>query len=132
MPHVPCQMPKSLVELQSQMEPDCSASVTLESVPPHGQTRSRESSSTLLWECASPSVSESCPTNILWEVESHLLLLSAQLLLEKEHEQIALSEMPCQTRGELFPAREQLQQLRQQVEEAQENGQVSLPSQVTE
>lgn len=45
------------------------------------------------------------------------------LLLEKEHEQIALSEMPCQTRGELFPAREQLQQLRQQVEEAQENGQ---------
>ncbi|XP_068854499.1 serine/threonine-protein kinase PAK 3-like [Aphelocoma coerulescens] len=45
------------------------------------------------------------------------------LLLEKEHEQIALSEMPCQTRRELFPAREQLQQLRQQVEEAQENGQ---------
>ncbi|KAM4752118.1 uncharacterized protein ACIQIH_017358 [Cyanocitta cristata] len=46
-----------------------------------------------------------------------------KLLLEKEHEQIALSEMPCQIRGELFPAREQLQQLRQQVEEAQENGQ---------
>ncbi|XP_068858708.1 serine/threonine-protein kinase PAK 3-like [Aphelocoma coerulescens] len=49
--------------------------------------------------------------------------LSKTLLLEKEHEQIALSEMPCQTRGELFPAREQLEQLRQQVEEPQENGQ---------
>ncbi|XP_031952057.1 serine/threonine-protein kinase SKM1-like isoform X3 [Corvus moneduloides] len=83
----------------------------------------QESSSTLLWECVSPSVSESCPTNVLWEVETHLLLLSVQLLLEKEHEQIALSEMPCQTRGELFPAREQLEQLRQQVEEPQENGQ---------
>ncbi|XP_031952641.1 serine/threonine-protein kinase PAK 1-like isoform X3 [Corvus moneduloides] len=45
------------------------------------------------------------------------------LLLEKEHEQIALSELPCQTWGELFPAREQLEQLRQQVEEPQENGQ---------
>ncbi|XP_041875909.1 serine/threonine-protein kinase PAK 3-like isoform X3 [Corvus kubaryi] len=45
------------------------------------------------------------------------------LLLEKEHEQIALPEMPCQTQGELFPAQEQLEQLRQQVEEPQENGQ---------
>ena len=132
MPHVPCQMPKSLLELQSQLEPDCTASVTLESVPPHGQRRTQESSSTLLWECVSPSVSESCPTNVLWEVETHLLLLSVQLLLEKEHEQTALSKMPCQTRGELFPAREQLEQLRQQVEEPQENGQVSLTSQVTE
>ncbi|CAN8179536.1 unnamed protein product, partial [Coccothraustes coccothraustes] len=31
--------------------------------------------------------------------------------------------MPCQTQGELFPAREQEEQLRQQVEEPQENGQ---------
>lgn len=132
MPHIPCQLPKSLLELQSQMDPDCTASVTLESVPPNGQGMTQESSSTLLWECVSPSVCEFCPTNVLWEVETHLLLLSVQVLLEKEHEQIALSEMPCQTRGELFPAREQLEQLRQQVEEPRENGQVSLTSQVTE
>ncbi|KAL2294787.1 hypothetical protein Nmel_008536, partial [Mimus melanotis] len=44
-------------------------------------------------------------------------------LLDKEHEQIAVSEMPCQTQGELFPAREQEEQLRQQVEELKENGQ---------
>ncbi|XP_068856108.1 serine/threonine-protein kinase PAK 3-like [Aphelocoma coerulescens] len=56
-------------------------------------------------------------------VVSHESERREPLLLEKEHEQIALSEMPCQTRRELFPAREQLQQLRQQVEEAQENGQ---------
>ncbi|XP_058680397.1 serine/threonine-protein kinase PAK 3-like [Ammospiza caudacuta] len=47
---------------------------------------------------------------------------SEPVLLEKEQEQTALSEMPCQTQGELFPAREQEEQLRQQVEEAQENG----------
>ncbi|CAN8179657.1 unnamed protein product [Coccothraustes coccothraustes] len=45
------------------------------------------------------------------------------LLLEKEQEQTALSKMPCQTLGELFPAREQEEQHRQQVEEPQENGQ---------
>ncbi|XP_054145682.1 serine/threonine-protein kinase PAK 3-like [Melozone crissalis] len=50
---------------------------------------------------------------------------SEPVLLEKEQEQTALSEMPCQTQGELFPAREQEEQLRQQVEEAQENGQNS-------
>ncbi|XP_058678269.1 serine/threonine-protein kinase pak-1-like [Ammospiza caudacuta] len=43
--------------------------------------------------------------------------------LEKEQEHTASSEMPCQTQGELFPAREQEEQLRQQVEEPQENGQ---------
>ncbi|XP_066425967.1 serine/threonine-protein kinase PAK 3-like [Molothrus aeneus] len=45
------------------------------------------------------------------------------VLLEIEQEQIASSEMPWQTQGELFPAREQEEQLRQQVEEPQENGQ---------
>ncbi|XP_037981519.1 serine/threonine-protein kinase PAK 3-like [Motacilla alba alba] len=45
------------------------------------------------------------------------------VLLEKEQEQVASSEMPCQTQGELFPAREQEEQLRQQVEEPQQNGQ---------
>uniref|UniRef100_UPI0023EC3D4D serine/threonine-protein kinase PAK 3-like n=1 Tax=Agelaius phoeniceus TaxID=39638 RepID=UPI0023EC3D4D len=45
------------------------------------------------------------------------------VLLEKGQEQIASSEMPWQTQGELFPAREQEEQLRQQVEEPQENGQ---------
>ncbi|XP_054139560.1 serine/threonine-protein kinase PAK 3-like, partial [Melozone crissalis] len=44
---------------------------------------------------------------------------SDAVLLEGEQEQTASSEMPCQTQGELFPAREQEGQLRQQVEEAQ-------------
>nr|XP_054509273.1 serine/threonine-protein kinase PAK 3-like [Agelaius phoeniceus] len=48
---------------------------------------------------------------------------SEPVLLEREQEQTALSEMPWQTQGELFPAREQEEQLRQQVEEPQENGQ---------
>ncbi|XP_057900845.1 uncharacterized protein LOC131096524 [Melospiza georgiana] len=46
-----------------------------------------------------------------------------RVLLEKEQEHTASSEMACQTQGELFPAREQEEQLRQQVEEPQENGQ---------
>ncbi|XP_064260067.1 trichohyalin-like [Passer domesticus] len=46
-----------------------------------------------------------------------------RVLVEKEQEQIALSEIPCQAQGELFPAREQEEQLRQQVEEPQQNGQ---------
>ncbi|XP_068033162.1 golgin subfamily A member 6-like protein 22 isoform X1 [Anomalospiza imberbis] len=96
MPHLPCQLPERLLELQPPKAPDCSARVTLESVPPHGQRMTQESSSTVLWE---------------------------RVLPEKEQEQIALSEMPCQTQGELFPAREQEEQLRQQVEEPQENGQ---------
>ncbi|XP_064260794.1 serine/threonine-protein kinase PAK 3-like [Passer domesticus] len=48
---------------------------------------------------------------------------SEPVLVEKEPEQIALSEVPCQAQGELFPAREQEEQLRQQVEEPQQNGQ---------
>ncbi|XP_056369898.1 serine/threonine-protein kinase PAK 3-like [Oenanthe melanoleuca] len=44
-------------------------------------------------------------------------------LLEREHEQIALAEVPFQTQGLLFPAREQEEQLRQREEEQQENGQ---------
>uniref|UniRef100_UPI0023EE03BD serine/threonine-protein kinase PAK 3-like n=1 Tax=Agelaius phoeniceus TaxID=39638 RepID=UPI0023EE03BD len=48
---------------------------------------------------------------------------SGAVLLEREQEQIASSEMPWQTQGELFPGREQEEQLRQQVEEPQENGQ---------
>ncbi|XP_053860069.1 serine/threonine-protein kinase PAK 3-like [Vidua macroura] len=47
---------------------------------------------------------------------------SERILPEKEQEQIVLSEMPCRTQGELR-AREQEEQLRQQVEEPQENGQ---------
>ncbi|KAL9822075.1 uncharacterized protein GJ701_016904 [Geothlypis trichas] len=45
------------------------------------------------------------------------------VLLEKEQEQIASAEVPWQTQRELFPAPEQEEQLRQQVEEPQENGQ---------
>ncbi|RMB89449.1 hypothetical protein DUI87_34161 [Hirundo rustica rustica] len=54
--------------------------------------------------------------------------LSKTVPLEKEHEQVASSEMPCQpcqTQGELFPAEEQEKQLRQQEEKPQENGQGS-------
>ena len=120
------------MELQSQLDPDCTASDPLESVSPHGQRMTQESSGTELWERVSPAGLETWPTSALWEVEPHLLLLSLQALLEKEHEQIALSEVPCQTQGELFPAWEQEEQLRQQVEELQENGQVSLAHQVTE
>ncbi|XP_059729972.1 uncharacterized protein DDB_G0290301-like [Haemorhous mexicanus] len=49
--------------------------------------------------------------------------LSGPLLLEKEQEQTASPEMPCQTQAELFPAREQEEQLRQQVEEPEQNDQ---------
>ncbi|XP_039944526.1 serine/threonine-protein kinase PAK 3-like [Hirundo rustica] len=52
--------------------------------------------------------------------------LSRTVPLEKEHEQIACSEMPCQPchiQGELSPAKEGEKQLRQQLEEPQENGQ---------
>ncbi|XP_023803680.1 uncharacterized protein LOC111945240, partial [Cyanistes caeruleus] len=48
---------------------------------------------------------------------------SETVVLDKEQEQIDLSEMPCQTEGELLPAREQEEQLGQQVEEPLENGQ---------
>ena len=105
--------------------------VSLWNLPPHGQRMSQESSSTELWERVSPSLLETWPPSAVWEVEPHLLLLSLQALLEKEHEQIALPEVPSQTQGELFPAQEQEEQLRQQVEELQENGQVSLAHQVT-
>ncbi|RMB97592.1 hypothetical protein DUI87_25956 [Hirundo rustica rustica] len=52
--------------------------------------------------------------------------LSETVPLEKEHEQLTCSEMPCQPcqiEGELLPAEEGEKQLRQQVEEPQENGQ---------
>ncbi|XP_059730236.1 serine/threonine-protein kinase PAK 3-like [Haemorhous mexicanus] len=48
---------------------------------------------------------------------------SKRALLEKEQEQTASSEMPRPSHGELFPAREQEEQHRQQVEEPEENGQ---------
>ncbi|XP_077028262.1 serine/threonine-protein kinase PAK 3-like [Agelaius phoeniceus] len=60
-----------------------------------------------------------CPAVVTPERPHH----SKRVLLEKGQEQIASSEMPWQTQGELFPGREQEEQLRQQVEEPQENGQ---------
>ncbi|XP_059348049.1 serine/threonine-protein kinase PAK 2-like [Ammospiza nelsoni] len=48
---------------------------------------------------------------------------SEPVLLEKEQEQIASTEMPWQIQGELFPAQEQEEQLGQQVEEPQEKSQ---------
>ncbi|XP_032942428.1 uncharacterized protein LOC117011210 [Catharus ustulatus] len=48
---------------------------------------------------------------------------SEPALVEKEREQIALSEIQSQTQGELFRGQEQEEQLRHQVEELQENDQ---------
>jgi len=53
-----------------------------------------------------------------------------QVLLEKESEKNALLETLLQTQGELREACQQLEQLRQEVKEQQENGQVSLTSRV--
>ncbi|XP_058664031.1 uncharacterized protein LOC131559631, partial [Ammospiza caudacuta] len=64
-------------------------------------------------------VDERQPPAVLTPQPEH----SEPVLLEKEQEHTASSEMPCQTQGELFPARGQEEQLRQQVEEPQENGQ---------
>ncbi|XP_053860066.1 uncharacterized protein DDB_G0290301-like [Vidua macroura] len=61
-------------------------------------------------------------TNLARHVKHVFSGADAKILPEKEQEQIALSEMPCQTQEELR-AREQEEQLRQQVEEPQENGQ---------
>ncbi|XP_057900703.1 LOW QUALITY PROTEIN: serine/threonine-protein kinase PAK 3-like [Melospiza georgiana] len=68
-------------------------------------------------------VDERQPPAVLTPQPEH----SEPVLLEKEQEHTALSEMACQTQGELFPAREQEEQLRQQVEEPQENGQNIKP-----
>ncbi|XP_057896531.1 serine/threonine-protein kinase PAK 3-like [Melospiza georgiana] len=64
-------------------------------------------------------VDERQPPAVLTAQPEH----SEPVLLEKEQEHTASSELPCQTQGELFAAREQEEQLRQQVEEPQENGQ---------
>ncbi|XP_064593880.1 LOW QUALITY PROTEIN: serine/threonine-protein kinase PAK 3-like [Zonotrichia leucophrys gambelii] len=64
-------------------------------------------------------VDERQPPSVLTPQPEH----SEPVLLEKEQEHTASSELPCQTQGELFPAREQEEQRRQQVEEPQENGQ---------
>ncbi|XP_066037434.1 LOW QUALITY PROTEIN: involucrin-like [Chamaea fasciata] len=78
------------------------------------------------------------PQQLCWTEEQYIKALrlwqSAQeeekrklqqklVLPQNRHDQTALSEMPCQTQGELFPAQEQEEQLRQQVEEPQENEQ---------
>ena len=51
-----------------------------------------------------------------------------QVLLEKESEKAALLETLLQTQGELREAWQQLEQLRQEVKEQQENGQVNRTS----
>lgn len=53
-----------------------------------------------------------------------------QVLLEKESEKDALLETLLQTQGELREACQQLEQLRHEVKEQQENGQVSLTNRV--
>ncbi|XP_064262057.1 serine/threonine-protein kinase PAK 3-like [Passer domesticus] len=58
-----------------------------------------------------------------------------RVFVEKEQDETPLPEMPCQAQGELFPAREQEEQLRQQVEEPQQNGQnlyKQMPAEVQE
>lgn len=54
-----------------------------------------------------------------------------QILLEKEREKNALLETLLQTQGELRDTYQQLEQLRQELKEQQENGQVSLTSRVS-
>lgn len=56
--------------------------------------------------------------------------MSLQILLEKECEKNALLETLLQTEEELRETCQQLEQLRQEVEEQQENKQVSLTSRV--
>lgn len=53
-----------------------------------------------------------------------------QVLREKEHEKNALLETLLQSQEELREACQQLEQLRQEVKEQRENGQVSLTSRV--
>lgn len=55
-----------------------------------------------------------------------------EVLLEKQKEKNSLSETLLQTRGQLSQACQQVQQLRQEVKEQQEKGQVSLSRQGTE
>lgn len=55
-----------------------------------------------------------------------------QVLLEEQKEKSALSEALLQTQGELIRARQQVQQLRQEVTEQQEKGQVSVSRRATE
>lgn len=80
----------------------------------------------------SPSVFASCHTEFAGEVSSPLLFPSVQVLLEKQKEKNSLSETLLQTRGQLSQACQQVQQLRQEVKEQQEKGQVSLSRQGTE
>ena len=53
-----------------------------------------------------------------------------QVLQEKEREESALLETLLQPQGELRAANQQLEQLRQEVKEQHEDGQVSLTSRV--
>ena len=53
-----------------------------------------------------------------------------QVLQEKEHEKSTLLETLLQPQGELREANQQLEQLRQEVKEQREDGQVSLTSRV--
>lgn len=55
-----------------------------------------------------------------------------QVLLEEQKEKSALSEALLQTQGELSRAHQQVQQLRQELKEQQEKGQVSVSRQATE
>ncbi|XP_056369498.1 uncharacterized protein LOC130264902 [Oenanthe melanoleuca] len=63
-------------------------------------------------------------TNLACHLSRVLRGAKSEALLERDHKQIALADVACQTQGELFPAREQEEQLRQREEEQQENGQV--------
>lgn len=91
----------------------------------------QETSSTVLRERGSPSLSESYHTSFVWEVQSRPLFISVQAPPEQEREKKnAFLETLLQTRGELREACQQLEQLRQEVEERRENGQVSLTGRV--
>ncbi|KAM6113105.1 uncharacterized protein FYW35_008318 [Pterocles gutturalis] len=81
-----------------------------------------ETSSTVLGEHVSPSVFESRHTNFVWEVQTRLLFISVQVLLEKEREKDGLLETLLLTQGELREACQRVEQLRQELKEQRENG----------
>uniref|UniRef100_A0A8D0FIH9 Rootletin-like coiled-coil domain-containing protein n=1 Tax=Strix occidentalis caurina TaxID=311401 RepID=A0A8D0FIH9_STROC len=66
--------------------------------------------------------------NMLLNSSSKLCGLALEVLQEKELEKNALLETLLQTQGELREANQQLEQLRLEVKEQRENGQVSLTS----
>ncbi|XP_074400449.1 serine/threonine-protein kinase PAK 3-like isoform X3 [Zonotrichia albicollis] len=109
--HFPLPTPGHLMRVFRGADPEITEPTAVSPLAPsaHGEEAEEEADE----------VDERQPPAVLTPQPEH----SEPMLLEKGQEHTASSEMPCQTQGELFPAREQEEQRRQQVEEPQENGQ---------